>query len=567
MTALSQQQTAPNCAPACAECGRLECLCRPRFFAGQLLTEQDLNRLDAYIRGKNRLHTLQLNGFGVVNGLDVRCEPCGTGVVVGIGYAISPCGDDIVVCRDTSVDVCALVKKCQPVDNTCQPYQDPSARGCEDLVEPWVLAIRYAEAPARGVTSLRMSPSCSCGASPGTCSCGFNSASCGYPAKGGSCSCGKPAGQCTCGTPTTTTTKPRTAVAECEPTVICEGYSFDVFPVPKTKDKPPEVQLTGALWERFMCCLKPLADVIPSMPIGDPNAKKQEWNLWCCRTRQLLINYFLNGPASNCTIAEKLSILSCPGPNSVNFEAERGAAVTALVDALLEALLECLCYALLPPAPCGTSEDRIPLAVVQVRKRDCKVLSVCNFTPFRKMVLSAPALEYWLSWIPWSSLCNLIHNLCCRAIVPLGTTREQPAPGVPSRAAVAETAPPPSGDESVQMLNPTLSPDAIAQNQTFAAILKSAMARAPAPIDPNDVIGGLFGLDLGGKQPLSAEERTNPPQFLLLNEVVRPLAANLLGPSTLGTLVATSKAAAETEALKARISALEQTIKTRQRKR
>ena len=32
----------------------LECLCRPRFFAGQLLTEQDLNRLDQYIIGQNR---------------------------------------------------------------------------------------------------------------------------------------------------------------------------------------------------------------------------------------------------------------------------------------------------------------------------------------------------------------------------------------------------------------------------------------------------------------------------------------------------------------------------------
>src|SRR5262249_50319348 len=88
-----QKPQSRNCPPPC-ECGLLECLCRPRFFAGQLLTEQDLNRLDAYIRAKNRLHTLQLHGFGVVNGLEVRCEPCGDGVVVTTGYAISPCGDD-----------------------------------------------------------------------------------------------------------------------------------------------------------------------------------------------------------------------------------------------------------------------------------------------------------------------------------------------------------------------------------------------------------------------------------------------------------------------------------------
>ncbi len=41
--------------PECPECGGLECLCRPRFFAGQLLTEQDLNRLESYIVEKNKL--------------------------------------------------------------------------------------------------------------------------------------------------------------------------------------------------------------------------------------------------------------------------------------------------------------------------------------------------------------------------------------------------------------------------------------------------------------------------------------------------------------------------------
>ena len=42
----------PACQP-CPDCGGLECLCRPRFFAGQLLTEQDLNRLDRYITEKH----------------------------------------------------------------------------------------------------------------------------------------------------------------------------------------------------------------------------------------------------------------------------------------------------------------------------------------------------------------------------------------------------------------------------------------------------------------------------------------------------------------------------------
>src|SRR6266496_6842089 len=69
--------------PVCPACGGLECLCRPRFFAGQLLSEEDLNRLDHYIVEKNKLHNRYLHGWGVVCGLDVVCNPCDQkGVIV-----------------------------------------------------------------------------------------------------------------------------------------------------------------------------------------------------------------------------------------------------------------------------------------------------------------------------------------------------------------------------------------------------------------------------------------------------------------------------------------------------
>ena len=69
-TASSRQQV------SCPACGGLQCLCRPRFFAGQLLTEEDLNRLDHYIVEKNKLHNRYLHGWGVVCGLEVVCHPC-----------------------------------------------------------------------------------------------------------------------------------------------------------------------------------------------------------------------------------------------------------------------------------------------------------------------------------------------------------------------------------------------------------------------------------------------------------------------------------------------------------
>src|SRR5512134_2333685 len=102
----------PECdpRPVCPACGGLECLCRPRFFAGQLLTEEDLNRLDHYIVAKQKLHNRYLHGWGVVCGLDVVCDDCGEGsVIVQPGYALSPCGEDVIVCGDQRVPVCDLI--------------------------------------------------------------------------------------------------------------------------------------------------------------------------------------------------------------------------------------------------------------------------------------------------------------------------------------------------------------------------------------------------------------------------------------------------------------------------
>ena len=546
-----------TCAPAC-ECGLLECVCRPRFFAGQLLTEQDLNRLDAYIRAKNRLHTLQLHGSGVVNGLEVRCEPCGTGVVVGMGYAISPCGDDIVVCCDTPVDVCALVKKCQPPDATCQPYLNPSARGCDDVVQDWVLSIRYSESPARGVAALRIGPTCSCGASSSSCSCGKSAGTCGCGSQSSACSCGGKKGSCGCGKPAqtcTTSAKPRDLPAECEPTVICEGYSFDVCLAPKPEKEPRTPKLDGALPQNFLCCLQPLMDLIPAMP-GTPNdqsfqANPQAWNLWCCQTKQAMIDYFSTGPEADCTIVGKLVQWSCPDPNDQNFASEMDATMAAFGFLFLEAMLSCLCHALLPPPPCGTTDDRIPLAIVRVRKKDCAVVSVCNFTPLRKTVLSFPALEYWFGWLPiWKSLCDMIHNLCCRSPFQRVTPRmDVRAEGV----AV-------SRDEANLRANPTLSPDLAVKNEVLASLVMSAFARGQTPLDPKAIVSGVFGVDLGSKQTLSEQERANAPQFLLLNQVMRPIAASVVGGASFEGMRTVAASAAETNALKERIAKLEETV-------
>jgi hypothetical protein len=100
-----------SCGGGCALCQGQD-FARPRFFAGQLLTEDDLDLLASYVVEKNRLHNRSFFGEGVVCGLRVTCDPCGGGkVTVQPGYALDCCGNDVVVPCPQSLDVNALVKR------------------------------------------------------------------------------------------------------------------------------------------------------------------------------------------------------------------------------------------------------------------------------------------------------------------------------------------------------------------------------------------------------------------------------------------------------------------------
>lgn len=100
-----------TCPDPCGDCapGTFE---RPRFFAGQLLTEEDLQLLTRYVTDKSRLHNRYLHGAGVVCGLEVTCDPCGGGHVrLHPGYALDCCGNDLVVPCAVDLDVNAMVRR------------------------------------------------------------------------------------------------------------------------------------------------------------------------------------------------------------------------------------------------------------------------------------------------------------------------------------------------------------------------------------------------------------------------------------------------------------------------
>ena len=424
----------PSCQP-CPDCGGLECLCRPRFFAGQLLTEQDLNRLDHYMVEKSKLHNRYLVGWGVVCGLEVLCDQCEERVRVTPGYALSPCGEDIVVCKPDYVDICALIDRCRKADMVdCRPYAGKD--GCDEVEEEWVLAIRYMEAPARGMTALTGASSCGCGApSASACSCGGKS-QCGCGGGGGSgCSC---AGSGTAATSTAEAPRLRRgAPPSCEPTVVCESYRYEIFRKPDEDDDRYDSKgdddeglfgslagvfekLDGDMARRITCCLRELEKAIPKPPPDMPQGQltaaiKQAYYRWACATKRSLAAYFARIGGGDCEAVAKLAAIPVPSPAMADdpFRQGMGEAALQLMLVALEAMLHCICSNLLPACP-PPEDPRVPLAVVTVRRKGCDIVKVCNWTPLRRHVTTFRSLDYWFGWLPLRRLVrDAIEQVCC----------------------------------------------------------------------------------------------------------------------------------------------------------
>ena len=107
-------------------------LVKPNFFAGQLLTDDDLQALSNYVVTRQRLHNRVLVGSGVACGLAVTCHPCGGGrVIVEPGYALDCCGNEIVVPCPVELDINAMVHALR-ISMQGQDCGDPCAEPVKD---------------------------------------------------------------------------------------------------------------------------------------------------------------------------------------------------------------------------------------------------------------------------------------------------------------------------------------------------------------------------------------------------------------------------------------------------
>ena len=522
---------------ACPACGQLACLCRPNFFAGQLLTERELNHLMGYIRQKSRLHNKHLHGWGVVNGLWAACNPCDNVVSVSCGYALSPCGDDIVVCEDTTVDICKLIARCRELERgevNCDPYWNrPECKGDK---EEWILAIRYQDVPSRGVTPLRggsCNSGCGCGGSTG-CGCGGN----GNGHAGGGCGCGNGTGPKT----------RREASPQCEPTRICEGFRFEVFRAP---DEDPEGKDPGAhgngksnglcspfadepsLSDRIDACYEEILAIFPKTPVSDDedvvailmvsginfSKKKEQWHSWCVQLGRNLRNYVARQSGIPCGIKDAICNIQCPSSKQKDepFNQHMGETVEQILTIMGVLIVSCLCRNIRMPCPDRALDERVPLAKVTVSTQDCRILEVCNWTRLRRNILTFPTLRYWLSDL-YDSLGENFGEMCCDAIQealkPQRTEEEPPNMG----SGTINYLPAASYAYSSQL-----------RMKTLISMAESSFARGPIPVDEELMGEVLLGTRRAEGAPLTADEKNNFHKFLLINRFVAPITRMVAG--------------------------------------
>jgi hypothetical protein len=149
----SKRCTCADPPPACQTSGVL----RPNFFAGQLLTEDDLQQITVYQTAKRKLTNRFVFGTGVVCGLEVVAGDASApgNVTVKPGYALDCCGNDILLTCECPLDINAMIRAAKLDCN------DPC--GDSENIRKYLLYVRYTESLSEQVSAYSPNGATNCG--------------------------------------------------------------------------------------------------------------------------------------------------------------------------------------------------------------------------------------------------------------------------------------------------------------------------------------------------------------------------------------------------------------------
>ncbi|BCJ39858.1 hypothetical protein GCM10010168_27180 [Actinoplanes ianthinogenes] len=406
---------------------------RPRYFAGQSLTEAELNAAQEYQLAKNRLHNRYLHGAGVVCGLQVVCVADPGAVQVHPGYALDTCGNDLLLDAARTVPLLSMISACRDADDRAcaQPWRPAPAAPAGP--ERWCLTMVYTEQPTRPRTLLTTGrKSCGCGgrAATGTCGCGRRPVN----GSGGCGGCGgqSATGTCGCGTAPAYEKLP----PGCEPTRIAESVRFEVCRAP---DGPcqdafcdPQATLAGqivAAYEEYRRVLRAHLSpehgqvLLSAAFFADTPFEPGFVHESCLRLHDAIVDLERRQPFPvTGDPAAVLDAVVLPAPSGDPDEYLRLArtVLQRLEAALVQSFADRVSGLLLPPCPPEPASDRVVLACVTVQAG--KIVRICNAC--RATAGAFPAQSHRLSILPLAALARSVTEwLTCR---PLVTTDGNP---------------------------------------------------------------------------------------------------------------------------------------------
>ena len=544
-----------NCGCDCGGNSKLDTMVRPRFFAGQLLTEDDLQSLENYVLAKNRLHNRHLFGTGVVCGLEVLCKPCDTGhVTVQPGYALDCCGNDIVLDCSLPLDINAMIRDLRrdhDCGDPCTEKHGKPGQGGVATPREYCLYVSYCEQESDPVSPYAVDEPC------GTPSCQASRIREGIRF------------ELRC-PPSPAALEPNLlgAIKSCFGDVIgLEKIALETMSLEQVEDRFQAVlkDLDKRTFDELRSRLLDLIDrsprlgrcdlrdrvlaVQPAPPAGAVAAQSHPQAGMLTAQPASFVGTLAVQPAAPAgtlaaqqplaaadknasTIsdvkaqvtpdvkAQTISDVKVPvtsdvkAPVTSDVKAPPTSPVTPVVDPtkaafraiLLEILKEGMCMALNPPcAPCD--DTGVLLACLKVI--DCKVIEVCNL--HRRFVMTPVALRYWSSF---GIVERFAEKLCCGAT-------DQIFPALGLRAATLDLpdgAPGGAVTEAQAVTGTQTQPTTASGISTVPAIYLKALTNAFSGVYPPksveaegfENLSKAFGIFAGEKQASrSAEELTD----------------------------------------------------------